>query len=463
MTDRTTPLTAAHLAQARPLVTTNIQLTARLTKIRDDLARARALSARNTKLIGQRLDLRYTPKNLAGLAELFQRNPPNIRDRITFEYSWLLRDMIDPLPSIPGPATKPLQIDFHALPLAARPYLIGPYLKVAPGNRFAHVCLARSRPASGHVVLIQPGGPVDADAWRGHLPAISAWLGGNWTLAAQDASTVTLMRREPLPAMIPFNPRHLKRGALFLGIDMATHLPAHIPFAAMSSGTFLPGQSGTGKSNALHVLIASLMANLDQFALIVLCDGKDGVAFRRYEHAHPKVRVIWEERDLWSVTARLVAIMRARNARQRDAGIDNATTGFIALVIDEMPTFTAKPSSDGKSADNKLHAQFLDDLNRIAMRGRSTGLRMLITSQRPVVEQIPASVRANCQTVIGFRLPMDTDATSVYGKIDGLIADPRKLPKGQALVLEGETGAYRSVQLPLMPAQPGGRPCPGPT
>ena len=46
---------------------------------------------------------------------------------------------------------------------------------------------------------------------------------------------------------------------------------------------------------------------------------------------------------------------------------------------------------------------FVDLATTLARRGRSTGFRLIITAQEPVVDQIPASVRANCLTTIAFK------------------------------------------------------------
>lgn len=358
-------------------------------------------------------------------------------------YKRLLRDLAEPSPI--------RRIDFHALPQGARPYLLGPYLGALVGGTYPRLCWDTSDINKGRLTYVFPGGPADANAWRQRLPDISAWLGQTWTMGDATANTLTLIRRTPLPETLLFVRSHLKPGTLFLGIDTETHRPAMLPFADMTSGTFIPGASGTGKSNALHIIIQSLLTNLALFEAVYFIDGKDGVAFNRYRHAAPgKVHVLWQDADVWKLIADLTALMRRRNEAQREQGIDNATRDFIAVVIDEMATFTAKPSVDSKHPDNKLHAKFIDDLTMLARRGRSTGLRLILSAQEPVVEQIPASVRANCLTSLSFRLPVDAHATAMFGQLDGLPADPRRLLRGHALFKNGLSGEVRHVQFPVM-------------
>lgn len=358
-------------------------------------------------------------------------------------YDRLLRALAEPSPI--------RRIDFHALPNGARPYLLGPYLGTLVGGVFPRLCWDSSNIAWGTLTYVFPGGPADVDGWRQRLADISAWLGDTWTLGRTTANTLTLVRRAPLPDSLPFFRNHLRPGALFLGIDAETHQPATLPFAEMTSGTFIPGASGTGKSNALHIIIQSLLGNLHLFQAVYLIDGKDGVAFNRYRNAAPrKVHVLWQDAEVWKLVSELTQVVRQRNEAQREQAIDNATRDFIAVVIDEMATFTARPSVDAKNPDNKLHAKFVDDLTMLARRGRSTGLRLILSAQEPVAEQIPASVRANCLTSISFRLPVDAHATAMFGQLDGLPADPRRLLRGRALFKNGLSGEVRHVQFPVL-------------
>lgn len=420
-------------------------------EIRDRLKQR--VGARQTEIwnwrseVAARIDVSTSCDNLAGYIELYRRAPDNIKAMLADNYRALLRILVEGDPTL----NRPFYVDFNALPVAARPYVLAPFLGHRVGNLYPMLCLARSDPSKGVLTFLMLGGPTDLAFWKSSLPTISAWLGGHWGVGSHTVDTIMLVRREPLPSVFPLNRRLLTNKGLFLGVDVDTGAAVHMPFADLTSGTFIPGASGTGKSTCQHVLVQSLLANLDQFAAVYLVDGKDGVAFNRYRNAAPgKVHVIWDEADVWSLCSELVSTMRARNAEQRERGTDNATENFIALVIDEMSTFTVKPSSDPKSDENKRHARFLDELAMLARRGRSTGLRLFITAQEPVAEQIPATVRANCLTTISFKLPIDAHATAVFGQLDGLPADPRQLQRGRALLKNGMTGEIRHVQFPVL-------------
>jgi len=452
-------ITQAQLEAARALVRSRDERATRLAQLRGHLDRLRAQDKAWSDLVSKRTEFRRNPALFEGLAPFYQSVPARHRRWIEFSYRCFLRDMIDPLRSLePGvPTPKPRTVDFAAMPLSARCYLLGPYLSIQQNNRFAEVDLARSHPAH-RLVIVQTGGPVDVTLWRSRSDDITAWLtGGNlsgtWVVTGHSASTVTLTRQPVLPAIIPFDRRCLAPGALFAGIDVVSRTPLHIPFADLTAGTYIPGTAGTGKTSALHVLLRSIFANLPLFAAVYLIDGKDGVAMQRYARLHAKIHVLYDEPEVWKLTAELVEFMRARNAEQRLLGIEKATKDYVAVVIDELPTFVAEPAK----AQRAEHDAFLTNLQKIAMRGRSAGIRLFVISQNPNKEQIPVTLRANCSTVIAFRLPEQTHATTIFGELKGLPGDPRKLKTGQALVLQGETGEVNVVQFPLAPLYKPGR------
>lgn len=448
-------MTTPSLAQLKTAIALSrdiCTLVARRDQLLEQVGAARAAEKDNESARSERFSFYHYPERLAGAIETLARNDARALLIAQGQYDLLLSEMITPAFGV-----QTRRVNFHALPKKARPYLLAPFLGLMVGSAYPRLCLTRSRPEAGLLIYLSPGGPIDDAIWRQHLPMISSWLGGEWTIAEVAPSAITLKRRTPLAQNLPMHPGYLAPGSLFAGIDLAAHQPFSIPFADLTSGTFIPGASGTGKSNALHILIQSILANLNLFAAVYLIDGKDGVAFNRYRNHHPKVRVIWDEPDLWDLTEQLVAVMRERNRKQRDAHIDNATSRFIAVVIDEMSTYTAKPSIDNKHPDNKRHMAFIDNLGMLAKRGRSTGFRLIISAQEPTSNDIPANVRANCLTTLAFKLPLDAHATAVFGQLDGLPADPRKLTRGQALFRNGLTGDIRAVQFPVLVNAPQSR------
>ncbi len=467
---QTTPcaaITDAQMEQARALMRVQHALTVTRAQLVAQEGIARRAMERHTRFIGERCAFERHPDRLASIAELFQAQHPMFQRRVQSNYRYFLRTLINPIkpftfahePALPTPPARVL--DYAAITPDARPALLGAYLGIHQRNRLAELDLVNSRPSEGRIVMLHTGGPVDVAQWRAALPSLNAWLTGGiggvtWTITDHNASRLLLVRQTALPALIPFDRRILKRGELFVGIDTTLRTPVTISFRDLSAGTYIPGMSGTGKTSAVHILLRSIFANLDLFDAVWLVDGKDGVAFARYANLHPKkIRVIYEEPDFWKLAADLTVTMRERNAQQRAQGIDKATSGLIAVVVDELPTFIADPPK----AQKYDHAAFLDNLQRLAMRGRSAGIKMFFISQSPVKEQIPVTLRSNCATTICFRLPEQAHATAVFGELKDLPADPRKLETGRALIQQGDTGRITAVQFPFAELyQPKARP-----
>jgi hypothetical protein len=407
-----------------------------------------------------RFAFRDNPNLLAGTLEILRksRDPETVR-LVNFWYGWLLEEMLDPL--VPG--ARPRKVDFTSLTYAARPYLLGPFLNIVVGREFARLSFQGSHPEQGLLVYETQRGPSDPAIYRANLPTIASWLNSmwvpkdhTWTVAGHGPNHVTLQRREGLPRLLPFTDRCLKPGQLFLGFEAESHEPFHIPFADLTSGTLIPGAAGSGKTNGMHVILRSLFANLDQFAHVYLIDGKEGVAFHRYAKMHPKVAVLWDEQEVWDLTSRLVAEMQQRNARQREAGIDKQSRDLVALVIDEMATYTHKPSVTDKAL-NKRHGQFVDELAMLARKGRSVGFKLMVSAQEISEAHVPLPVRNNCQTIISFRIGIDQHATMLFGQLTDLPADPRRLERGFALIKNSESGSLSMVKFPVI-AAPGARP-----
>lgn len=440
--------TMDRIAYARALVASRTQLDARVAELQSRIdAESKATEPARLAYF-QRINFLANPSLLDGIIACKRRNDTAAGERIASEYRGLLTRMLE---SDPVYGLKPIKVDFNRLAPGARPFLAAPFLKLVVGGTFPHLDLDRSDANLDRLVYVTSGGPADLASWRSGLPALNAWFGTHYELTGATATTITLTRRLPLPASIPFAARDLKRGGLFVGIEMTQRQSAHIAFGELPSGTLIAGVAGTGKTNAMHVLLQSFLANLDLFTHVYLIDGKEGVSFhRRYANRHPKVTVLWDEQEVWDLTARLVADMAERNTRQRLAGIDKQSHDLVAVVIDEMATFTHKPSVSDKTL-NKRHAQFIDELAVLARKGRSVGYKLMISAQEVSEAHVPLPVRNNCQTVISFRLAIDQHASMLFGQLADLPADPRKLGTGFAIIKNGETGAQMLVKFPFLP------------
>ena len=180
------------------------------------------------------------PDRLAGAWELYHRTDQDTRRDMLQQYGYVLEQIRES----PFPGSKPLKINYATLPLAARPYLLAPYLNLVVGDEFPRFDFERSNLTLKLLTYLHTAGPANPDQWRAHLPTISAWLGSNWQIFDHRANTVTLIKREPLPDQLPMQQRWLQHESLFLGLETDSNLPHHLPFTAMTSGTLVLGASG---------------------------------------------------------------------------------------------------------------------------------------------------------------------------------------------------------------------------
>lgn len=429
-----------HLARARHLVAAIDTTKRRIERLTQFCEATQAQFDALSQQFYASTDFHASPQFLADHHATLSNRKPHIRHHILFRYTRYLQELVES----PFSGGHPIKVDFAAMPYPARPYFCAAFLGHIVNGVLPRVDLDGPAPATGTFRLISTAGPIDEPFYRAKRAILADWLGGTWEITAATSNSLTFTRRAPLPAILPWSPAYLRSGALFVGLDTATRQPVHLNIADMTAGTLLNGASGSGKSVGVHVIIQSILANLPLFDAIYLIDGKDGVELNSYARRSPKIRVLWDEPDVWALAAQITATIRQRQAIQRTNGIKKITRGFIAILVDETSTFTAKHS------DKKGHAAFIDNLSHIARRGRSAGIRCIFTTQSPTDAQIPTDVRNNCDTIIAFRTPIDVHATALMGKLDDLPADPRILPKGHALV-RNDKGDTHHVQFPMLP------------
>ncbi|MYL53322.1 cell division protein FtsK [Pontibacillus yanchengensis] len=161
------------------------------------------------------------------------------------------------------------------------------------------------------------------------------------------------------------------------------------------------GTTDFGKSNALKVIITTLIHKQPKHVSFSLIDLKGGLSFSRYKNVKQVDRVAKNSKEaleaLEAVQLRLNKTMEYLEANGyedvKEAGIKDRH--FI--VIDEAADI----------ADNDKCQEILKD---IARRGRAAGFRLLYATQYPTRETVSSQVKRNCITRLCFVL--DTEIAS---------------------------------------------------
>ena len=199
----------------------------------------------------------------------------------------------------------------------------------------------------------------------------------------------------------------------------------------------IAGTSGSGKSELLKTLLTSLCARYGPRELgMVLIDFKGGAAFQRLSRLEHCLGLVTDlsqaaaERTLEGIRSEL--FRREKLFLEAGAGdyaeyrrmCPQQPLARIVVVIDEFRIFS-----------HELPDQ-LDELMRLATLGRSLGLHLVLSTQRPQ-GVVTADIRANIGSSICLRVRSEEESRDVIGATLAAHID-RASPGRAALRLPGE-------------------------
>jgi S-DNA-T family DNA segregation ATPase FtsK/SpoIIIE len=207
------------------------------------------------------------------------------------------------------------------------------------------------------------------------------------------------------------------------------------------------GTTGSGKSELLRTLVASLAASADtDHCNLVLVDFKGGAAFDRLTALPHVVGSVTDldERLAARALRCLEAELRRRELVLREAGVSDITHYVrarrttpaleplprLVVVIDEFATLVAELP------------EFVESLVDIAQRGRSLGVHLVLATQRPT-GAVKESIRTNTNLRIALRVVEPSDSRDVVA-CDDAARLPRNRP-GRAILRSGSS-APRAFQ-----------------
>jgi len=202
------------------------------------------------------------------------------------------------------------------------------------------------------------------------------------------------------------------RGRLLAVLGSDAHRPRHVDLVSDGPHALVAGTTGSGKSELLQTLVASLaLHHPPDRCSFLLVDYKGGAAFGAAATLPHTVGVLTDldssstARALRSLTAeltrreRLLAEHGARDLRDLP---DTVAASRLVIVVDEFATL-AEELPD-----------FVQGLVGIAQRGRSLGVHLVLATQRPGGVVSP-EIRANCSLRICLRTTDEGDARDVLG------------------------------------------------
>lgn len=182
------------------------------------------------------------------------------------------------------------------------------------------------------------------------------------------------------------------------------------------------GTSGSGKSTLLHTIIGNAF-RLQKFDTFLI-DTKN-IEFSAYsERSDVSISTSYIDavevlQHLYGIMEDTYASMRANNLPANHFAIAKNET-YRLIVIDEFADLIMQDNND----------RIYDLVCKIAQKGRAAGIHIVLATQRPSVDVIPGTVKANFPTRIACRVASKTDsnvildaphAYNLLGKGDALL------------------------------------------
>ena len=256
----------------------------------------------------------------------------------------------------------------------------------------------------------------------------------------------------PTPEAVAVRWQHGRTTDVVVGVGYDG--PFHLDLRRDGPHALVAGTTGSGKSEFLQTLVASLaVANRPDQLTFVLVDYKGGSAFKDCARLPHTVGMVTDLDNHLVSRALVVAGRRAapsraparRARRQGPRGLlglqrsrpDLPAIPRLVLVIDEFASLVAELPD------------FVQGLVGIAQRGRSLGIHLVLATQRPS-GVVSADIRANTNLRISLRVTDDNDSRDVIDAPDAA----RILPSqpGRAYVRSGA-----STLMPFQSGRVGGR------
>ena len=211
--------------------------------------------------------------------------------------------------------------------------------------------------------------------------------------------------------------------------------PVWVDLASDGPHALVAGTTGSGKSELLQTLIASLaLANPPSQLTFVLVDYKGGAAFQdcaRLPHtlglvtdldAHLTTRALCSLEAEVHRRERLLASAGASDITQFDRSHHPTPLARLCIVVDEFRVLSQELP------------EFIDGLVRIAAVGRSLGIHLILATQRPA-GVVSADMRANINLRIALRVRDVSDSHDVI-ETDAAASISAALP-GRAIMRTG--------------------------
>ncbi|MEB3052116.1 hypothetical protein KV112_20605 [Mycolicibacter sp. MYC123] len=204
---------------------------------------------------------------------------------------------------------------------------------------------------------------------------------------------------------------------------------------ANNAGMVCGGVPGSGKTASLLPVFAGMAGHAE----VHLFDGK---ASYDWEPLRPICRTFDASGDLTAPLPLLNRLAELRELRARmlyeQTGIANfwsvpathrEALGLypVIVVLDEAQTWLDPTGLDPE--EREVVTQIRRTVRTAVQKGRSSGLLLVVTSQKPTADAIPTNIRDNCDLRIAFRVKTRPAAEAVLGDMPERSPRPTEIPR----------------------------------
>lgn len=225
-------------------------------------------------------------------------------------------------------------------------------------------------------------------------------------------------RKSPLQLFDFFTNKNIPKGDINCLLGQTTDGGKMWMDLAQNPHMIIAGATGSGKSTLLHNIIANLLNYND--IDITLIDPKR-IEFTEYEKKISSIKVRYTYEDSVEVFQNLIKIMEFRYGLLRSGKLSSELKPLV-VIVDEFADLIMQDKNN----------VFYMALCRLAQKCRAARIHIILATQRPSVNIINGTIKANFPARIACRVTSHVDskviidssgAENLLGKGDALVRD----------------------------------------
>jgi S-DNA-T family DNA segregation ATPase FtsK/SpoIIIE len=182
----------------------------------------------------------------------------------------------------------------------------------------------------------------------------------------------------------------------------------------------IAGTTGSGKSTLMNTIICSIIATKSPNEVQLVVSDTKGVEFTAFsklphlmypiatsaEQSFKNMEFLVEEMN---TRLSMIGKLGWKNIHEYNKAVHKPLP-FIVMIVDELADVLAH-KGEGRG-QTKIATE---TLNLLAQKARASGIHLLAGTQRPSVNIVSGSIKANFPARLSFRLPSDIDSRTVLG------------------------------------------------